>query len=91
LSNLYLRFLGRQELGYSATGESGQRGSYFLVSKAATEFFPPLSDAITNDQVYIEIHFQDKIILCNYVYHNDKITENKSNAEMSIEYISMVQ
>lgn len=70
----YLRKLNAQELGYR-NGRPGGAGRYFLVSKGAAGFFPPLSDVIVNDNVILDVipPFSDDVVLTKYVYHNDKI------------------
>ncbi|MCX6703001.1 MAG: HNH endonuclease [Candidatus Wolfebacteria bacterium] len=70
----YLRKLNAQELGYR-NGQPGKAGRYFLVSKGAVGFFPPLSEIIVNDNVILDIipPFSDDVVLTKYVYHNDRI------------------
>jgi hypothetical protein len=70
----YLRKLNAQELGYR-NGKPGGAGRYFLVSKGAVSFFPPLSEVIVNDKVILDIipPFSDKVVLTKYVYHNDSV------------------
>jgi len=70
----YLRKLNAQELGYRS-GQPGKAGRYFLISKGAAGFFPPLSEVIVNDNVIIDVipPFSDDVVLTKYVYHNDKI------------------
>jgi hypothetical protein len=70
----YIRKLNAHELGYRG-GRSGGAGRYFLVSKGAAGFFPPLSEVIVNDNVILDVipPFSDDVILTKYVYHNDRI------------------
>lgn len=79
-TNAYVRKLYNQELGYRH-GESGMAGRYFFVSKEYTGYFPPLSTVVKNDFVIIKMipPNSNNIILTKYVYHNSKVSENKSN------------
>jgi len=50
------------------------------VSKKAVHFFPPLSDNIVNDNVFIDVipPFTEDLVLTKYEYHNSaSATENK--------------
>ncbi|MBU2540749.1 MAG: HNH endonuclease [Candidatus Omnitrophica bacterium] len=77
---IYARKLYDQELGYRK-GQPKKAGRYFFISKECIAYFPPLSTLIKNDHILIKIIPPDsqKIVLSNYVYHNDKITDNKSH------------
>lgn len=73
-SVVYLRKLNAQELGYRR-GRPRGAGRYFLVSKGAAIFFPPLSEVIVNDNVFLDVipPFSEDVVLSKYVYHNDRI------------------
>lgn len=75
---LYARKLYDQELGYRK-GVPKKAGRYFYVSKDAIGFFPPLSTSVKNDHVIVNLipPFTEKIVLTDYVYHNDKIVDQK--------------
>ncbi len=77
---LYIHKLNAQELGFRH-GSSHKAGRYIYVSKKYLNFFPQLSESIKNDHILIDIipPDSDKLILTNYVYHNDKIVDSKSN------------
>ncbi len=66
--------MNAQELGYRR-GQPKGAGRYFLVSKGATGFFPPLSEVIINDNVLLDVipPFSDDVVLTKYVYHNDRV------------------
>ncbi len=68
---VYLRRLNSNELGYRA-GKPGKAGRFFFISKAATSFFPPLSDCIVNDNVLLDVipPFSNDIVLTKFEYHN---------------------
>jgi hypothetical protein len=69
----YIKKLQRNELGIKGDGTIA-RGRFFLISKAALEFFPHLSTTVLNDNVLIPIipPFSDSKIYSTLVYHNDK-------------------
>lgn len=76
---VYLRILKSNELGYRA-GKPGKAGRFFFISKAATRFFPPLSDHIVNDNVFLDVipPFSNDIVLTKFEYHNSSsATEGK--------------
>jgi len=68
----YLKKLTSQELGYRKGIFT--TGQYFYISKAAVDFFPPLSSAVNNDTVILEfeVDYRDIPVNANLVYHNDK-------------------
>lgn len=78
----YLRKLNAQELGYRS-GRPGGAGRYFLVSKSAVGFFPPLSEIIVNDKVILDVipPFSDDVVLTSYVYHNDSVAADGTRNE----------
>jgi len=77
MQRVYIRRLNSQELGYRG-GEPKKAGRYIFVSKRCVSYFPPLSERIINDHVFINIipPNSDKSVLTNFVYHNSKIAEN---------------
>jgi hypothetical protein len=77
---LYVRKLYDQELGYRK-GKPKQAGRYFFITKKVIPYFPLLSDWIRNDHVIVNVipPNSNRIVLSNYVYHNDKIVDNKPN------------
>lgn len=78
LGQVYLHKFNAQELGFRK-GEPGQAGRYVYISKKYTGYFPPLSESIKNDHIILDFipPESDQIVLTNFVYHNDKIAENK--------------
>jgi len=76
----YLKKCGSQELG-SIIDDKPQRGRYLFTSKdnAVLEMFPPLSSAVVNDSALLPIIplYSGKKVYCNFVYHNDKLADNK--------------
>ena len=76
MTQYYLKKLGSQELGYRK-GKPGGGGRYIYVSKDCLEFFPPLSESVFNDSVFIPIipPFSESKIYSKFVYHNDKKTK----------------
>jgi hypothetical protein len=78
----YLKKCGSQELG-SVINDKPQRGRYLFTSKndAVLEMFPPLSSVALNDSAILPIIplYSGKKVYCNFVYHNDKLTDNKPN------------
>ena len=74
-SNVYIRKLKSQELGYRA-GKPRGAGRYFFVSKSAISYFPPLSEVAKNDHVLLDVipDNSDEVVLTNYVYHNDSLS-----------------
>ena len=68
----YLKKLTSNELGY----RNGvlKTGQMFYISKQDAIFFPPLSKAVNNDSVVIEINvdYRSEPVYINLVYHNDK-------------------
>lgn len=71
---IYLKRLGYQELGSPDSEGRVQRGRYILISKQHSGVFPNLSTTIKNDTFLLPIRVSrsSKLILCSYVYHNDK-------------------
>ncbi len=69
----YIRRLQPQELGFRK-GRPGGGGRYFLISKKAINFFPPLSKVALNDHVLLDIFSvnSDETVSSRYVYHNSK-------------------
>jgi len=84
-SHAYLRKLNDQELGFRR-GESRKAGRYVYISKKSLSYFPPLSSSILNDHVYLNLIAPNsgKAVLSKYVYHNDKIVQNKTRDEFRI-------
>ncbi len=80
MERAYAHKLNAQELGYRH-GQPGGAGRYIYISKHYVDFFPPLSDSIKNDHLIIDVvpPESNDIVLTNFVYHNDKIVENKPN------------
>ena len=85
MSELILKKLGHQELGYkNATslnpGES--RGQYFLISKNHLDFFPPLKKEIPQDLQILNIvsHGSSLPFQAKYIYDNDKYHGSKANS-----------
>lgn len=78
--DVYIRKLNAQELGFRK-GEPKKAGRYIYVSKEYLSFFPPLSTVIRNDHVIIDLipPTLNHVVLTNFVYHNDKIVDNKPN------------
>lgn len=78
MQKVYIRKLNSQELGYRG-GQPRQAGRYILVSKKSASYFPPLSENIKNDHVFISIipPNTSRSVLTNYVYHNTRIAEHK--------------
>lgn len=78
MQKVYIRKLNSQELGYRG-GKAKKAGRYILVSKKCISYFPPLSEHIKNDHVFISIipPNSNKSVLTNFVYHNSKIAENE--------------
>jgi len=76
----YLKKCGSQELGSVIDGKP-QRGRYLFMSnnEAVLEIFPPLSPVVLNDSALLPIIplYSGKKVYCNFVYHNDKLTDNK--------------
>src|ERR1035438_8702293 len=81
----YIHRLNAQELGYRK-GEPGKAGRYFYISKKYASFFPPLSEIIINDHLFLEVisPISDDIALTNYVYHNDKLAGEGSRDEFRL-------
>lgn len=79
---IYLRKLYGNELGYR-NGVPGGAGRFFFISKEFTNYFPPLSENIVNDSVYLQISppFSDKVVLSRYIYHNDSIAGSGTRDE----------
>ena len=84
-SVVYLRKLNAQELGFRK-GKPGGAGRYFFISKSCLSFFPPLSDVVLNDHVFIDVipPFSDDIVLTNFVYHNDSTASDGTRDEYRI-------
>lgn len=72
--NVFIRKLNGNELGYR-NGEPKGAGRFFLVSKKAVTYFPPLSKNIVNDNVFIDVipPFSEDIVLTKYEYHNSAV------------------
>jgi len=79
-SKVYIRKLYAQELGFRR-GTPGQAGRYIFISKSFAGYFPPLSDAVLNDNVIIKTipDRSDKIVLATFKYHNSKIVHCQPN------------
>lgn len=79
-NNIYGKILNAQELGYR-NSKPRQAGRYIYISKMLIGFFPPLSDSIKNDHVILNIIPDDSpsVVFTNFVYHNDKVSENNPN------------
>lgn len=76
---VYLKKLNAHELGFRG-GRPGGAGPYVYVSKGCARFFPPLSDAVENDQAVLYVvpaSAPDKIVLTSFVYHNSKLVHNQ--------------
>lgn len=73
VNQAYVHKLNAQELGYRKN-EPGKAGRYFYISKAYAGYFPPLSDTVLNDFVYLDIipPHTNEVVLTKYVYHNSK-------------------
>lgn len=79
--------VGSQETGSQIErGGKASRGRYLLISMDPTiqAMFPPLSDAVLNDQAVTWIDLLNKnnnreLVCCNYIYHNSKICCNQPN------------
>lgn len=73
---MYVRKLYGNELGYR-NGMPHKAGRFFFISMEFTSFFPPLSEEILNDSVYLRISppFSDQVVLSRYIYHNDSFTK----------------
>lgn len=78
--NVYIRKLNAQELGYRK-GAPKQAGRYIFISKKCLVYFPPLSTVIKNDHIILEVipPKMNKAVLTSYIYHNDKIVDDKPN------------
>jgi len=78
----YLKKCGSQELGSVSDGKT-HRGRYLFTSSndAVLEMFPPLSPVVLNDSALLPIIplYSGKKVYCNFVYHNDKLIDNKTN------------
>lgn len=83
----YLKKLGHQEMGSIGVNGQPSRGRYIYISKneAVLQFFPPLSQHITNDSSLLPIiplyHNINTKVYCNYIYHNDKFTRFKGTRD----------
>ncbi|MCK4481617.1 HNH endonuclease [Candidatus Bathyarchaeota archaeon] len=75
---IYARKLYDQELGYRKE-EPRKAGRYIFISKRAIPYFPPLSTNIRNDYLFVNLipPTSDRIVLTKYVYHNDRIVDQK--------------
>lgn len=84
-SQVYLRRLNAQELGFR-NEKPGQAGRYFYISKSSISYFPPLSQTVINDHVFIDIipPNSSQVVLTNYVYHNDKYAGTGTRDEYRI-------
>ena len=73
----YVHKLNSQELGYR-NNIPGKAGRYFYISKACAGFFPPLSDTVKNDHIFINIipPHSNEVVLTTYMYHNSKVLED---------------
>lgn len=77
----YVHKLNAQELGYR-NNIPGGAGRYFYISKNNEGFFPPLSETVLNDQIYLNVipPHSNEVVLTKYVYHNSKrFEENNTN------------
>jgi hypothetical protein len=76
----YIHKLNAQELGFRG-GTAKKAGRYIYISKKYASFFPPLSTSIKNDHIILDLipPESNQIVLTNYVYHNDKLVEEKDN------------
>jgi hypothetical protein len=74
--NFYLKKLGSQELGSPKPDGTVSRGRYFYITKSYENFFPYLSNTITNDNILLPIILEDGStkVYTTLVYHNDKFT-----------------
>jgi len=71
----YLKELNEQELGYRK-GIPHKAGRYIYITKSYGDFFPFLSQTVTNDNILLPIitSNDDSKIYTTLVYHNDKYT-----------------
>lgn len=71
----YLKELNEQELGFRK-GIPHKAGRYIYITKSYGEFFPFLSQTVTNDNILLPIISpnRDCKIYTTLVYHNDKYT-----------------
>jgi len=72
-NQVYVHKLNANELGHRS-GVPGKAGRFILVSKSCTSYFPPLSEVVLNDHVFIDVipPYTDEVVLTNYIYHNSK-------------------
>ncbi len=79
---VYIHKANAQELGFRS-GQPHKAGRYFYISKKAVSFFPPLSEVVLNDHVFIDIAvpFADDIVLANYEFHNNKTAAEGTRGE----------
>lgn len=79
---VYLHKCYENELGFR-NGLAGKAGRFFLIGKDCISFFPHLSKLQLNDNLLLNIVSPDnqKIVMCNYVFHNSKYAdiEKKKN------------
>jgi hypothetical protein len=70
---IYAHKLNANELGYR-NGKPGGAGRFILVAKTCIGYFPPLSEVVLNDHVFIDLipSFTDEVVLTNFEYHNSK-------------------
>lgn len=72
-NQIYVHKLNANELGYR-NGKPRGAGRFILVSKSCIGYFPPLSEVVLNDHIFIDVipPFSDDVVLTNYIYHNSK-------------------
>lgn len=75
-NQVYLHKCYENELGFR-NGLPGKAGRFFLIGKDCISFFPHLSKLQLNDNLLLNIVSPDnqKIIMCNYVFHNSKYAD----------------
>ena len=75
---VYIHRCYENELGYRK-GIPGGAGRFLFIGKKITSFFPHLSKLELNDNILIDIvDLNNKIISCNYVYHNSKTASSET-------------
>lgn len=81
----YIHKANAQELGYRG-GRPHKAGRYFYVSKNCLDFFPPLSEVVLNDHVFLEVTppFSEDVVLTNFVFHNDSTASDGTRNEYRI-------
>lgn len=82
---VYIHKCYENELGYR-DGIPKKAGRFLFIGKRIASFFPHLSKLELNDNLLIDIvDLNNKIISCNYVYHNSK-TATSETKETRDEY-----